>query len=68
MEKHTSDSDPLGIDVNIDFSSVGGLDHYINQLKEMVYLPLMYPEVYKRFSITPLAVYCFMALQVPVKR
>lgn len=48
-----SDSDPLGIDVNIDFSSVGGLDHYINQLKEMVYLPLMYPEVYKRFSITP---------------
>lgn len=53
-EKNTlSDSDPLGIDVNIDFSSVGGLDHYINQLKEMVYLPLMYPEVYKRFGITP---------------
>lgn len=48
-----SDSDPLGIDVNIDFSAVGGLDHYINQLKEMVYLPLMYPEVYKRFNITP---------------
>lgn len=48
-----SDSDPLGVDMNIDFSAVGGLDHYVNQLKEMVYLPLMYPEVYKRFGITP---------------
>lgn len=48
-----ADSDPLGIDTNIDFSAVGGLDSYIDQLKEMIELPLKYPEVYKRFGITP---------------
>lgn len=48
-----ADSDPLGIDANIDFSVVGGLDSYIDQLKEMVSLPLKYPEVYQRFGVTP---------------
>lgn len=48
-----ADSDPLGIDTSIDFTSVGGLDNYIDQLKEMVALPLLYPEVYAKFSITP---------------
>ncbi|KAK6199272.1 uncharacterized protein RJT21DRAFT_135810 [Scheffersomyces amazonensis] len=48
-----SDTDPLGIDMNIDFSAVGGLDNYINQLKEMVALPLLYPELYQNFAITP---------------
>lgn len=48
-----ADSDPLGIDTNIDFSVVGGLDSYIDQLKEMVTLPLKYPEVYQRFGVTP---------------
>ncbi|OVF06251.1 putative Tat-binding-like protein [Clavispora lusitaniae] len=48
-----SDTDPLGVDMNIDFSSVGGLDNYIDQLKEMVALPLLYPELYQNFSITP---------------
>lgn len=48
-----SDTDPLGVDMNIDFSSVGGLDGYIDQLKEMVALPLLYPELYQNFSITP---------------
>jgi SpoVK/Ycf46/Vps4 family AAA+-type ATPase len=52
-KKQIADSDPLGVDMNIDFSAVGGLDTYINQLKEMVALPLLYPEVYQRFSITP---------------
>lgn len=47
------DSDPLGIDTQVDFSAVGGLDSYIDQLKEMVSLPLMYPEVYQRFGVTP---------------
>lgn len=49
----TADTDPLGIETNIDFSSVGGLDTYVEKLKEMVSLPLMYPELYKRFGITP---------------
>lgn len=52
-KKQNADSDPLGVDMNIDFSSIGGLDNYINQLKEMVALPLLYPEVYQKFGITP---------------
>lgn len=48
-----ADSDPLGIQTDIDFLAVGGLDSYINQLKEMVALPLLYPEVYAKFGITP---------------
>lgn len=52
-KNNLSDTDPLGIDMNIDFSAVGGLDNYINQLKEMVALPLLYPELYQNFGITP---------------
>lgn len=52
-KNNLSDTDPLGVDMSIDFSSVGGLDNYINQLKEMVQLPLLYPELYQNFSITP---------------
>ncbi|KAH3665242.1 hypothetical protein OGATHE_004057, partial [Ogataea polymorpha] len=48
-----ADTDPLGIDTNIDFSVVGGLDSYIDQLKEMITLPLLYPEIYSKFHITP---------------
>ncbi|KAK9353937.1 hypothetical protein V1523DRAFT_172921 [Lipomyces doorenjongii] len=52
-KSNLSDTDPLGVDMNIDFSAVGGLDDHINQLKEMVALPLMYPEVFQRFKVTP---------------
>ncbi|KAK7680984.1 hypothetical protein QCA50_016037 [Cerrena zonata] len=52
-KNNLSDTDPLGVDMNIDFSVVGGLDNYINQLKEMVALPLLYPELYQNFHITP---------------
>lgn len=52
-KNNLSDTDPLGVDMNIDFSVVGGLDNYIDQLKEMVALPLLYPEVYQNFNITP---------------
>ena len=48
-----ADTDPLGGDASIDFSSVGGLDRYISQLKEMITLPLLYPELYTRFHISP---------------
>ncbi|RDW27639.1 hypothetical protein B0I72DRAFT_98780 [Yarrowia lipolytica] len=48
-----ADTDPLGVDMNIDFTHVGGLDNHINQLKEMVMLPMMYPEIFKRFNTTP---------------
>ena len=48
-----ADADPLGVDQNVNFDSVGGLASHINQLKEMVMLPLLYPEVFLRFKITP---------------
>ncbi|PYI19175.1 AAA-domain-containing protein [Aspergillus violaceofuscus CBS 115571] len=48
-----ADADPLGVDVNVNFDSVGGLQGHIDQLKEMVSLPLMYPEIFQRFHIVP---------------
>lgn len=48
-----ADADPLGIDPNVDFNSVGGLQGHIDQLKEMVTLPLLYPEIFQRFHIVP---------------
>lgn len=48
-----ADADPLGVDQNVKFDGVGGLEGHIDQLKEMVMLPLLYPEVFQRFKITP---------------
>ncbi|KAL1925618.1 uncharacterized protein VTP21DRAFT_501 [Calcarisporiella thermophila] len=50
---NVSTEDPLAPNQKVDFTSVGGLDHHIKSLKEMVMLPLLYPEVYSRFQITP---------------
>ena len=52
-KKALADADPLGVDPNVSFEGVGGLDGHINQLKEMVALPLLYPEVFHQFHITP---------------
>lgn len=51
--KALADADPLGVDQNISFESVGGLHGHINQLKEMVTLPLLYPEIFQRYHLTP---------------
>lgn len=48
-----ADADPLGVPSDISFDSVGGMGGHIQQLKEMVSLPLLYPEVFERFKITP---------------
>lgn len=48
-----ADADPLGVDQNVNFDSVGGLQGHIDHLKEMVALPLLYPEIFLRFKITP---------------
>lgn len=48
-----ADADPLGVDPNINFDSVGGLGGHIERLKEMCMLPLLYPEIYTRFKVTP---------------
>ena len=52
-KKALADADPLGVDQNVNFDGVGGLENHINQLKEMVALPLLYPEVFLRYHITP---------------
>ncbi|KAI1792573.1 AAA-domain-containing protein [Ganoderma leucocontextum] len=48
-----ADADPLGVNQNVTFDEVGGLDEHINSLKEMTLLPLLYPEVFQRFHLTP---------------
>ena len=64
-----ADADPLGVNQNVTFEEVGGLDDRklnacavdasanpsqdINALKEMTLLPLLYPEVFQRFNLTP---------------
>lgn len=52
-KQEIADLDPLGVDKSINFEEIGGLDNYIDQLKEMVLLPLLYPEIYGSFDITP---------------
>ncbi|KAF2141967.1 uncharacterized protein K452DRAFT_270645 [Aplosporella prunicola CBS 121167] len=52
-DRALSDSNPLGVDESVNFKGVGGLDDHINQLKEMVTLPLLYPELFQRFHMTP---------------
>lgn len=51
--KALADADPLGVDMHVDFNKVGGLQGHIDQLKEMVQLPLLYPELFTKFHVTP---------------
>lgn len=44
---------PEKLDSNIRFSSIGGLDSHVQCLKEMIVLPMMYPEVFRQFQIQP---------------
>ncbi len=52
-QKALADADPLGVDADVDFSKVGGLAGHIDQLKEMVQMPLLYPELFLKFHVTP---------------
>lgn len=38
---------------DVDFTKVAGLDEHIASLKEMVVIPLLYPELFANFQITP---------------
>ncbi|XP_064211854.1 ATPase family AAA domain-containing protein 2 isoform X3 [Tribolium castaneum] len=44
---------PETLDTKVRFSSIGGLDGHIQCLKEMILLPMMYPEVFRQFQIQP---------------
>ena len=46
-----ADADPVSVDPSVSFASVGGLDGHLKALKEMVTLPLLYPELFTRFGI-----------------
>ncbi|KAK0155594.1 ATPase family AAA domain-containing protein 2 [Merluccius polli] len=48
-----ADVDPMQIDKTVRFDSIGGLCRHIASLKEMVVFPLLYPEVFHKFSIQP---------------
>ena len=48
-----ADIDPMNIDRDVTFDSVGGLQDHIRALKEMIIFPLLYPEVFERFKINP---------------
>lgn len=48
-----ADIDPLVFDSQVSWSDVGGLDAHVRGLKEMVMLPLMYPELFAKFHISP---------------
>ncbi|XP_076748821.1 ATPase family AAA domain-containing protein 2B-like isoform X1 [Xylocopa sonorina] len=48
-----ADINPIILDTNIRFNDVGGLESHIHCLKEMVVFPMMYPDVFERFHITP---------------
>ncbi|KAF2430309.1 AAA-domain-containing protein [Tothia fuscella] len=52
-KKALADADPLGVDENVNFEAVGGLEDHVNSLKEMVMMPLLYPELFARQKITP---------------
>jgi len=48
-----ADINPITLDTNIRFSDVGGLESHIHCLKEMVVFPMIYPDVFDRYHITP---------------
>lgn len=48
-----ADIDPMNIDRSVTFDSVGGLQHHVRALKEMIIFPLLYPEVFEQFKINP---------------
>ncbi|XP_066902229.1 ATPase family AAA domain-containing protein 2 isoform X2 [Halyomorpha halys] len=48
-----ADVDPVALDKSIKFSNIGGLERHITCLKEMVVFPILYPEVFEQFGVTP---------------
>ncbi|KAJ3737815.1 ATPase family, AAA domain-containing 2B [Lentinula guzmanii] len=49
-----ADADPLGANVNVTFNEIGSLDKREHQFAEiMTVLPLLYPEVFQQFNVTP---------------
>ncbi|KAG2644572.1 hypothetical protein PVAP13_2KG373700 [Panicum virgatum] len=48
-----ADIQPLQVDESVSFKDIGGLSEYIDALKEMVFFPLLYPDFFANYHITP---------------
>ncbi|OQS00673.1 ATPase [Achlya hypogyna] len=48
-----ADVAPITLDKSVTWESVGGLKSHIDALKEMVLLPMLYPEFYAKYGVTP---------------
>lgn len=48
-----ADVNPMNIDRDVTFASIGGIKQHIKALKEMILFPLLYPEVFDQFQVTP---------------
>lgn len=48
-----ADATPISVDRSISWDSIGGLKQHITALKEMIVLPLLYPEVFQKFHVSP---------------
>lgn len=48
-----ADITPLRVDTGVSFDSVGGLPEHILTLREMVLLPLLYPDIFRRLNLQP---------------
>ncbi|XP_074743521.1 ATPase family AAA domain-containing protein 2 [Strix uralensis] len=48
-----SDGNPMQTDCSVRFDGVGGLSDHVAALKEMVILPLLYPEIFERLKVQP---------------
>ncbi|WOL04434.1 ATPase family AAA domain-containing protein [Canna indica] len=51
--KGGADIQPLQVDESVSFEDIGGLSEYIDSLKEMVFFPLLYPDFFAKYHITP---------------
>jgi len=47
-----ADISPMDIDLKVDWNMVGGLQHHVQKLKEMVILPLLYPKEFEQFKMS----------------
>ncbi|KAG6554152.1 hypothetical protein Mapa_004068 [Marchantia paleacea] len=51
--KGGADIQPVQVDNSVGFDQIGGLSKYIDSLKEMVFFPLLYPNFFANYHITP---------------
>ncbi|KAM7502954.1 hypothetical protein LguiB_001858 [Lonicera macranthoides] len=49
----SADIQPLKLDETVSFDDKGGLSEYIYQLKEIVFVPQLYPNFFTSYNITP---------------